>query len=299
MTAELRTVLKSDLLDLVFETWINVSLTEPLDEFDKVIKEFLFEGNSKAPTISREVWPVLQMISNISDGEIDWMDFLPPVEDPTFPKQALGLILLLDQAPRSYFKGIDQRWTTEYFGELSAGVVRLLEGLPADQRPSSWARWDGVATFEAWVLLRIMFGAPLVHNERAADEAVAFTDETRRAIEARFGVRDPLRDQPERRWDLLGFPKLLKSRGPEAPCDVTKGGFWLLELMDVHKPPLDKYGRYPYRNWLEGRDMTPEEEEWLREADFFKPPPEDVIKKIREDVDNGIWSHLGKGTFGT
>jgi hypothetical protein len=33
--------------------------------------------------------------------------------------------------------------------------------------------------------------------------------------------------------------------------------------MDVHKPPLDKYGRYPYQNWTLGRDMTTEEEDWI------------------------------------
>lgn len=62
--------------------------------------------------------------------------------------------------------------------------------------------------------------------------------------------------------------------------------------MDVHYPPLQKFGRYPYWNGFLGRSNTVEEEEWIKESGLFKGPPSDIKDKIRADVQAGQWTPL-------
>uniref|UniRef100_A0A8H7TNC1 Uncharacterized protein n=1 Tax=Bionectria ochroleuca TaxID=29856 RepID=A0A8H7TNC1_BIOOC len=296
MDADLHALLPPSLLQQAAESWMAITRTEEVPDFGKAVKKMLFSHDDKVSAIRPKVWPALEYISKLGPDHLpDWFSLLPPVDNPDFPTQALGLTMVLDQAPRNFFQGIDQRWVGGYFDDISLGFARSLQKLTPDLRPTSWNRWKDTASFEYFIFARMSFGTPFVHNEHASEEAMAFTDETRTYIEERFNVRDPIREQPERRWDLLGFPKLISSGGPEGEVDIVKGGFWLLELMDVHKPPLDKFGRYPYRNWYLGRDMMAEEEAWIRDAGFFKPPPEEVCRKIREDIEANIWSPLGSG----
>ncbi len=301
MTDELKQILSPEFLEEIADSFIPLGKQDPNPNLGEVIKKSLFTyelGKGFSALYSR-IWPALPVISKFGlDNIPDWFELLPPVEDPKFPSQALGLLLVLDQGPRQILKGVDQRWTSAYFDDIAGQFALRLEDLPSEVRPSSWERWKDSVTFEYWIMLRMAYGAPIVHNENMADRAIAFTNETRVAVEEKFGVRDPIRDQPEKRWELLGFPRVLSSGGPDTPCDTPTAASWLHLLMDVHKPPLDKFGRYPYRNWILDREMTPEEDEWIKEAGFFKPPPDEVIAKIKEDMAKGIWSPLGTGGSG-
>lgn len=143
--------------------------------------------------------------------------------------------------------------------------------------------------------------APIVHHEALANQATAMTEELRVLVESECGggVRDPYRDLPNgARWDLYGFPRMLKARrgplkGDDGKSSVTAGCFWICALLDVHYPILEEYGRYPYRNGVLGRASTLEEEAWLQKAVFFKPPAPEVVRRIREDVEAGRWSPIG------
>ena len=52
-----------------------------------------------------------------------------------------------------------------------------------------------------------------------------------------------------------------KKQSPGLPWDQKKG--FLLQ----HTAVLERFGRYPHRNGLKGRETTPEEEEWLSSDD--------------------------------
>jgi hypothetical protein len=62
--------------------------------------------------------------------------------------------------------------------------------------------------------------------------------------------------------------------------------------MDVHYPPLEKFGRYPYWNDYLGRVSTAGEEEWMKNADRFGGLAPEIRDKIRADVEAGRWSPL-------
>ncbi|KAI1850040.1 hypothetical protein JX266_004419 [Neoarthrinium moseri] len=260
------------------------------------LKQHLTPELFKFMGIRERAWPVLKALSQYGLDQVpDMMEFLPPPEDPDFPSQALGLQLVLDQAPRDLLEGIHNRWTFDYFGDIALRFARQLQALPPHLNPAAWARWRDSASLDYFIFVRLWFGAPLVHHEATPDEAVAFTEETRRLVEQTLGTRDPHRDQPEKRWDLHGFPRMLTEKGPSSPCGAAEGAFWIACLLDVHRPPLDRFGRYPYRNGFLGRVDTPEEEAWMEKAPMFAVDP-DVRRRIRDDVEAGRWTPLDEGT---
>ncbi|VUC25890.1 unnamed protein product [Clonostachys rosea] len=277
MTSTLQDLLPPNLLRFVAEKWIPLEKKEPFANFGEALRKGVFHSDaSHRALFHKTLWPTLTFMTKLDvENPPDWMALLPPVEDPEFPARAFGLQLILDQAPRVLFEGVNQRWVFAFFDELSIKYALALQDLPANLRPSSWDRWKDSVTFDYFLILRLYFGAPLVHHEKTAEAAVKFTEETRTLIEERFNVRDPIREQPGKRWDMYGFPKMISAGPPAELRDTASGGFWIQHLMDVHKPPLDKFGRYPYRNWVLGREMTAAEEEWIGKADYFKPPPED------------------------
>ncbi|KAK8080466.1 hypothetical protein PG997_008284 [Apiospora hydei] len=257
-------------------------------------------------SLHQKTLSALEILGSIGLANIDMPHLLeillPPPADPSFPEQALGLQLILDQAPRELLDGpLDDRWVYGYFGELSAALAQQLRALPGGQSPHSWAQWKDSVSLDYFVWVRLWFAAPIVHHETLAHEAVAMTEELRVLVESECGsgARDPYRDLPdEARWDLYGFPRMLEarrgpSRGEDGKSSLTAGCFWICALLDVHYPILERYGRYPYRNSVLGRVSTLDEEAWLEKAKFFKSPPPEVVKRIKEDVEAGRWSPIG------
>lgn len=298
--ANLAELLTPNLYQVLLDKWFPFPKKEPID-FGHAI-DFYFNNldTTPDPGFRQRVWPTLKAISELALDDVpDMMSFLPSPQDPDFPRQALGLQLVLDQAPRLLFKGINQRWTDGFFGPISIKFSRQLQRLPAKLNPTLWTRcWQDSVSVDYFILVRLWFGAPWVHNESTAEEALQFTEDTRAFVEQSLGTKDPYRDQPEKRWDMYGFPKMLQAivdGAPGSPCDPVKGWFFLACLMDVHYPPLNKFGRYPYRNGAAGRDPTPEEVEWSRESGLFRELPDDVRRHIREDVANNRWTPLLDG----
>lgn len=293
MAAGLKSLLTPELYTLMVDSYVPFSKSEPLN-FGRAIAAVFFEGTAGLGLIRQKAWPALKALSVLGlDNVPNMMTFLPPIDDVDFPRHALGLQLVLDQAPRILLKGVDVRWTYSYLNEISIKYAEQLQDLPAHLNPASWGRWSGSVSVDYFAFVRLWFGAPLVHYEKTMEVAEAFTDETRRLVEETTKTRDPYRDQPEKRDALYGFPDMLKKQGPESPCGVSEGAFWIALLMDVHQPPLKLYGRYPYVNGRIGRVDTPDEEEWMNQAEIFKMDT-DLRKRIREDVEAGRWTPLSE-----
>jgi hypothetical protein len=143
-------------------------------------------------------------------------------------------------------------------------------------------------------------GTPFVHSERAEDQeaALLFTEGTRAAVEMVSGMTDPYRaERGQILADLYGFPRVYKA-GPPQGDGVTREGwtFWMGMLMDVHKPIVDRFGRYPYLNSMLAREGTPEEEVWAAKTEHFGEADEETKRKIQEDVKHGRWTPLGEGS---
>ena len=86
MAHQLSTLLTPELFETLVKAKLPFSMTEPLN-FEDVGQK-----------VAACVWPVLEALSRIGMSSTpDLLQFLPPVTDDRFPRQALGLQLLLDQ----------------------------------------------------------------------------------------------------------------------------------------------------------------------------------------------------------
>jgi len=295
---ELSKLITPDLLTLVFDARMDISKTARLN-WSKA-GPLAFNDEFFAERIKDRAWPVLMAISKLGLDKVpDFMTFLPPPSAPNFPEQCLGLQLLLDQAPRTLFKGMDARWTRDYFDVLSQRLCRSWHALDEESRPDTWQRWWGLGvTVDFVVQARMYFGAPFVHSEHSSDHVIAraFTEDTRLLVEDIADTKDPHRAERDKILaDEHGFLRTVMA-GPPNKEGTTLEDFtwWMCMVMDLHEGIVSKYGRYPYANSWVGRDSTPEEEEWLNEEKYVGVAPEDVAKRIKEDVKNGSRTPLGE-----
>lgn len=296
MSDTLRSLLTPELLHLILSNHVPFSSTEPLD-FGKVSRHF-FGGEDSAANIQDRIWAVLVALSKFSLDEVpNLIDFLPPPTDPDFPRQAIGLQFLIDQGPRHACQGLDQRWTNVFFDVINLRYAKALDALPEGEKPQSWERWKGTATLDYWVTIRPWFITPFVHTDthEAQERAVQLQEETRRVVEEETGTTDPYRSQrTEILEDIYGFPRVAIA-GPPKDATLEKYTYWLCMLFDIHKPIVDKFGRYPYRNAYFGRENTPEEVNWLAKTNNFGAPSDEVRELIKRDIDAGVWTPLGAG----
>jgi hypothetical protein len=229
MAEDLKTLLTPELFKLMVAHWAPWSKTEPLDFGDMIHRVWFSNAGPLVEPCREKSVAALKALSRLGPDKVpDMMGFLPPPSDLDFPELALGLQLVLDQAPRAFLSGTDVRYTYDYFATMAIEYAAQLQALPEGQRPTEWERWrEAGASPDYFVWVRIFWGAPWVHNENMGKEALAFTNATREFVENLSGRRDPYRERPEERWDLYGFPKMLAGKAPDSPCDFVDGCFFM------------------------------------------------------------------------
>lgn len=149
------------------------------------------------------------------------------------PRQALALVLLLDQLPRNCFRGDSIREVQERYDPLAQAV--------ADYCTADGRRYDyGVGgIWRPYPPARVWFLMPYMHAESAQLQE----EGARKAKEA---ANDFEGDQP------LG--KMLASS--------------VVEYMRDHGEVISRFGRFPHRNRALGRQSTEAEEKWLSETKY-------------------------------
>lgn len=261
-----------------------------------IITNFITDEMPRLYPAFEPAWPALKAISRAygPDTIPDMSQFLPPPESETFPQQAFGMHCLLDQCPRVLFKNVDGRWTS-YFDKVTRKLYDFFFSLPGPLRPWSRERWPG-ATFEYWLCISWEFNATMAHQESTADHEtmVLHAESLRLAVERYTGRRDPARDDERTKTDVFAFPRIVSNVDVGQEWLFHEAAFLCLEIEDVHKPIIDRYGRYPYRNAIEGRDSTDEEREWVEKTDHWAEASPDVAERVRKDVAAGIWTPLGR-----
>lgn len=251
---------------------------------------------NEVPHAFAPAWPALEAISRAYGPHTipDMTQFLPAPASDTFPRQAFGMHCLLDQAPRVLFQGLDARWTS-YFDKVTRRLYAFFLSLPEPRRPWARARWPD-ATFEYWLCLSWEFMATMAHQESTADHEtmVAHGETLRLAVEQRTGHRDPARDDEQIKKDVYAFPRVVSNIDTDRTWSFHEAAFFGFKVDDVHKPIIDRYGRYPYRNAIEGRESTDEEREWIEKTGHFAEASPAVADRVKEDVAAGRWTPLGR-----
>lgn len=307
---DLDTIITPSLLEQLSHARIPWPRQEPIS--GDALMESYFGGEDDFTSRAAIAWPALLALSQAygpsrsspSTTVPDVTRFLPDPASATFPAQALGLHVLLDQSPRVLLRGADARWTS-WFDAVVRRLYDFLRALPEPQRPWARARWQGAAagagaaaaSFEYWFCVAWEFNASMAHQESRAHQAAsaAAMGSLRGEVEAFSGRRDPGRDDAARRRDVYAFPRLIEGVDLGRRWAFHEAAFFFIEVVEVHSPIIDRYGRYPYRNAIEGRDSSEEERDWLEKTHHFAEAAPDVARKVRQDVEAGRWTPLGKG----
>ncbi|KAK2600076.1 hypothetical protein QQS21_005162 [Conoideocrella luteorostrata] len=307
---ELKLLITPSLLKLIAEAQIPHSKTEALNFAD--VAATMSSSHFKAAIEPSTARAALVAISRLSPKgtlpptqTLDLMSFLPPPSSAEFPQQCYGLQLLLDQASRVLFSGIDHRWQSAYFGPLARRLAGQWYQLPTAQRPDSLARWEtdvGVRNFDYWIAGRIVWLSAFSHDEDLESQRIGLelSEETRAIVEARTGTVDPYRATRDALLvDDLAFPREMV-KGPPKNTDndaisMNMWAFWWCMIIDAHWPIIERFGRYPYRNAVLGRESTEEEKKWLDDTGHIAEAPSHVAERIQKDIADGIWTPLGGG----
>ena len=142
------------------------------------------------------------------------------------PYVALALSLLLDQLPRNLNRGPLQSLIYTHYDRLSIALCHHLLSLSLDASFSLHPPWQ------------LWFYMPLEHSESIANHEV---------------LRARMRTMLER----------AKERGDGDGAKFVEGA---MGFEQRHWTPLERFGRYPWRNRWVGRQGTEEEEKWLEEG---------------------------------
>jgi len=238
--------------------------------------------------------PALKPLSELRPLIPSLIEYLPAPSSREFPEEALGLILLVDLAPRKLYG--TSLWTNGYFDVVARKLSHAFLGLKPEEQPDVLERWTKELgyPFEDAMVRKYWLYSPLIHSEDMGDHLIVREkiEEMRCDVEKYSGVRDPWRETRERDGkDTTLFARLIRQGPPETFAEFF---FWLLRVFDAHDPIIEKYGRYPYRNEAVGRKLTSEEELYLKETGNFGRGKlsEEEIRHLRVQVETGNWDPL-------
>ncbi len=147
----------------------------------------------------------------------------------TAASNALSLIILLDQMSRNIYRQ-DQALIYGHYDRMAQALIHYIL--------ASQPRLDLVPKYRLLPVYRMWFYMPLVHSEHIEDHAL--------------------------------FNQLVTSMHDEMAAqgdtEAVKNLETSLEFEKQHVEIIEKFGRYPYRNEMIGRETTEEERKWLEDG---------------------------------
>jgi uncharacterized protein (DUF924 family) len=292
---DLKPVITHDLLIKLYRARLPWEINEKIAPRDIVYE--IFENISGFYAIAVDAWPALKAISTHGPDSIpDMYACLPTPGHPEFLQLSLGMHVLLDQATRYLFHGIDKRWMV-WFDLVAREYSRKLRETLVVKQLYARAHWTE-ASFEYWLCTLWLLNTIAVHSEELTDQedGIVWTEHMRRELEKHTGKRDPARDQDGLQDDIYAFPGVMRDESQfEDNPTLDRVGFWLLKNYQLHIPIIRRFGRNPYRNSLHGRESTEEEREWMEKTDHWLAIPLEIERQIKEDVVAQRWTPLGAG----
>ncbi|KAL8788405.1 MAG: hypothetical protein Q9195_007284 [Heterodermia aff. obscurata] len=187
-------------------------------------------GNDALDSIGPARYPLPQISKSSPEKSLSSQIAAPFVaqiiqsEDPAPEETALALMLLLDQLPRNCFRD-NQRLIYNHYDRISRSVLReiLDRGLDGHERYRDSPPWG------LWYYLALTHSEDLQDHKRHMDI-------------------------------LLSVKRRMKQKGDAEAVQYVERGIGFEER---HKVILEKFGRYPHRNQVLGRESTAEEKEYL------------------------------------
>ena len=302
--AQLKAILTPDLLSRIYDIQVPARGASPQTWFDLVFGD---EAEDVVRQKLRDVGllSVLAAISRIDIEElcsIRWLHLLPSANSREFLTQSLGLHLLLDQGSRLLLKGCNIRYVYGFFDILALKLASEFDALPDALKPWSLQRWlrEGY-TWQDALPRCVYYNTALCHAEDPMHHARGQQICERHRVDAEraSGRPDPTRTNPDAHAIEAQVDALIQLVTADVipPRYLSRESYedfvyFDCQIVRVHKPVIDKFGRYPWRNAGLGRQSTAEELAFLDSIDGFAKVVADVARQISEDVADGRWRLL-------
>ncbi|KAL4881567.1 hypothetical protein BJY04DRAFT_55221 [Aspergillus karnatakaensis] len=169
--------------------------------------------------------------------------------NPSSALDWLGLVVLLDQLPRNCYRGEESALVYTFFDPLSRAIaLRALDQGIDSSSPDVRYR----------ITLRQWFYLPLMHSEDLGHQDIAL----KKYDEMKEVVNRLLDEQPSGLSEQEQVYRETLASNREAALKVCEQNS---KFQKEHHDLIARFGRYPYRNQVLGRNPTPEEEKFFRE----------------------------------
>ncbi|KAH8892166.1 DUF924-domain-containing protein [Thozetella sp. PMI_491] len=173
---------------------------------------------------------------------------------PASPLDWVSLILLLDQIPRNIYRGVDSRVAFEVFDPVALSIsLRAIEaGIP--QRPEVKYR----LAYRSWFYMPLMHSEDLAIHDIAVKQHEQLQDDVTALINgaAADGGPDDVKTDVE-------HCRVVMARDENVPLKIISGSSGYENL---HRDIISKFGRYPHRNKVLGREPTEAETKYLEDG---------------------------------
>ncbi|KAI9881158.1 MAG: hypothetical protein M1830_007136 [Pleopsidium flavum] len=159
-------------------------------------------------------------------------------DDEQGPRTALSMILLLDQLPRNVYRTTNKHLIFEHYDRLArALLLSLLDDhtMAVQNSERRVGRFDLHPSFLHHPVYRAWFYMPLTHSEHLPYHSLLST-----LISSLLTDAQQAEDEP-----------------------ATKYIEAMRHSERQHAEIIERFGRYPYRNTVLGRDWTEQERAWL------------------------------------
>lgn len=317
LATEVKTIITSGLLDQIYSLkfpWSRERLPsgsyvgnyhfKPTEKYIEEFRRISFE-------------PAIVPLSKFALEDLLDLDLpsllLPKADAPNYPEQALGLILLIDQARIYLGKGYAVRYMRAFFDPIGEKIARQLvldPARPATLRPDSEQAWLSRGySFDDWLARTLWFWAPLVHADKfMVDDRATLKNwlhEMRAKVEEHCGYADPFAPlEAADDVDITLF-QAIETDGPtkrtydrsaskEKEGTMSDYAFWWIRILNAHFAITDMCGHYPYWIRATGRQWTDNDKEFMKKTggQRYTVTDEPVLEDIRKDFLAGVWKPL-------
>ncbi|KAF3017811.1 hypothetical protein E8E14_010326 [Neopestalotiopsis sp. 37M] len=181
MTIESNSTFNFELLELMIDQWIPLSKTQSVDVCE-IIPAMLSYKTLDLEQIQRKAFLALNDLSLLGLNHLpDIPELLHSPEDPSLPKKAL---VVYSCCLTRHHELSPRAWTVNGFMlTLTRYPYSMLNSSSHATESKLLGSLEGEIFMDYFFPVRIWFGAPFVHHEKAAAQAVAFTEQTRKLVE--------------------------------------------------------------------------------------------------------------------
>lgn len=171
---------------------------------------------------------------------------------PSGPLDWIQLIVLFDQMPRNIYRGEESRKVFTVFDPIAQHIAQAATAAGAHRHPLVRYRIG----HRMWLTMPFMHSEDRAMHQKAVELVESMTDDVKDVA----NIQEDVGNGADAHNQELQKCKTIIASNRDAAVKLCESQ---LEFEIKHKNIIEKFGRYPHRNGPLGRQMEPDEQEFL------------------------------------